>query len=227
MLRFIPIPVARLLGLSLIVLLSACAQQREPGYYDTPRGDTLSDARHRAQGGDNTVAPAQLQLGFGRDTGKPATESAAPAAAAQSAGPADSTATPTATPRALPSMLADTRTYLGTIACTDGGQCPAIRMTLTLAPDGQWRSRSTPVSSQGSPTSAMGCWFLTGTDPVRIVLQAGEHPFATLEFIQQNVLRLIRLNGQTPVLESRLTRQADIDPIEELAQKAAQTCPAP
>jgi hypothetical protein len=216
---------ARLLGLGLLVLLGACAQQREPGYYDTPRGSTASDALQRAQGESGAVAPAQLQLGFGNQQTAPAAAPARPAAQAGAAGGAPQAAA-TAARRDVPQALADTRTYLGTIACTDGGACAATRMTLTLAPDGQWRARNVPVDGSGAARTSLGCWFLTGTDPIRIVLQADGQAYASLELSQSNVLRVTRLNGQVPLLESRLTRQADLDPIDELSGKPAQDCAA-
>ncbi|WP_345796937.1 hypothetical protein [Castellaniella sp. MT123] len=235
--RAIPTPISRMLGLSLLILLGACAQQREPGYYDTPRGDTRSDALHRAQGGASTVAPAQLQLGFGNQNQKPAPETpnASSSNASQAAGAepgavaAPGATAPGTAPQTrgdIPQVLKETKTYLGTIACTDGGQCPASRMTLTLAPDGQWRARQTPVDGSGPARTTLGCWFLTGSDPVRIVLQTGEQPYASLEFTQSSVLKVVRMNGKAPLLASRLTRQADLDPISELSAKPAQACPA-
>lgn len=216
--RPIAISLSRLLGPSLLLLLGACAQQQAPGYYDTPRENTTSDALHRAQGDATTQAPSQLQLGFGGQ-GQKSTSPAAGTAAGDSPAPSAST-------QALPQELADTRTYLGTIACMDGSQCPPSRMTLTLAPDGQWRARNTPVNGSGPARTSLGCWFLTGTDPVRIVLQTGEQARASLEFSTSNVLRVTRLNGQVPLLESRLTRQADLDPITELSSQPPQHCAA-
>ncbi|WP_323012220.1 hypothetical protein [Castellaniella sp.] len=223
-----PIPLfTRLLSISLLGLLGACAQQA--GYYDTPRESTASDAMHRAQGGGTAIAPSQLQLGFGGQTeAKPATGTpedagnAIPVAVALG----QTAATTGANRQGLPQSLADTRTYLGTVACTGAAPCSASRLTLTLAPDGQWRARNTPADGSSPASTAMGCWFLTHTDPVRIVLQAGEQPYASLELVQSNVLKLLRLNGQAPVLESRLTRQADLDPITELSSQPAQACPA-
>ncbi|MGB3276260.1 MAG: hypothetical protein WBA82_08730, partial [Castellaniella sp.] len=81
----------------------------------------------------------------------------------------------------------------------------------------------TPLDGTAATTS-MGCWNLISTAPTGIVLQTGDQARATLEFIQSNVLRLTRLDGRAPLLESRLTRQADIDPIQELAGKPAQAC---
>lgn len=232
--RAIPTPITRILGLSLLILLGACAQQREPGYYDTPRGSTMSDALHRAQGDAGTVAPSQLQLGFGSQQAAPAAAAGAPTSASPAAGaqPETTSAQGAAGSQAArvrgdtPKILTETKTYLGTIACTDGGQCPASRMTLTLAPDGQWRARQTPVDGSSPARVSLGCWFLTGTDPVRIVLQIGEQPYASLEFTQSNVLQVVRMNGQPPLLASRLTRQADLDPIDELSTRPAQACPA-
>lgn len=185
----------RLLGAGLVMALGACAQQRTPDYYDSTGESTASDARHRAAGNATTVAPSQIQLGFGE-----------------------------ASEIEPPSELADTHTYLGTIPCTAGAQCPANRLTLTLAPDGQWRARSTPVDHSTSARTLLGCWHITGSDPVRIVLQNGKQPYATLALVQPSVLRLVRLNGHAPLLESRLTRQADVDPIDELSSTPAQTC---
>jgi hypothetical protein len=217
----IPAPFARLFGLSLLALLGACAQQQQPGYYETPRENTTADALQRAQGG-NAAAPSQLQFGFGAQTAKPSAPApeSAPAAARASGAAAGASRGP------VPQALTETRTYLGTVPCPDSRVCSAARMTLTLAPDGQWRARDTVLGQGGATTTAMGCWFLAGTDPVRIVLQSGEQSYAALDLIQSNVLRVVRLNGQTPLLESRLTRQADIDPIDELSSRPAQACPA-
>ncbi|WP_066456797.1 hypothetical protein [Castellaniella caeni] len=237
MLRVISTPIARTLGLSLLlVVLSACAQQREPGYYDTPRESTMTDALHRAQGSADTTAPSQLQFGFGTQEQKAKPASPAPAQAAPAsaeAHPVHATASGAAAPTTaapprpgLPQELAETKTYLGTLACTDGGQCPASRLTLTLAPDGQWRARKAPAEGSGASQTALGCWFLTDTNPTRIVLQSGEHPYASLEFVQSNVLQVLRINGQPPLLAAHLTRQADLDPIDELAATPAQACPA-
>ncbi|HEX2519228.1 MAG TPA: hypothetical protein VHK04_06780 [Castellaniella sp.] len=221
----------RLVGLSLLVLLGACAQQNRPGYYDTPRENTASDALHRAQGDAGAVAPSQLQFGFGPQSRKPAAGSseAVAGAATSAAVPQGNTAggTPAATASRgnMPPDLRETRTYLGTVPCPDSGACAATRMTLTLAPDGQWRARNATLG-KGPAQAALGCWFLVGTDPARIVLESGDHPYATLELIQPNVLKVTRLNGRIPLLESRLTRQADIDPIDELASQPARACPA-
>lgn len=211
--RYLFTSLIRLFSIGLLALLAACAQQQEPGYYETGRGSTESDALHRARGNGSTVAPAQLQLGFGEQSRAALPEAAEDVVPAPGSG-------------ATPGVLAEARTYLGTLPCPDGGACPATRMTLSLAPDGQWRSRSMPLDGSNAATAAMGCWFITDTSPVRIVLESGEQHHASLEFIQSNVIRVTRLNSRTPLLESRLTRQADIDPIDELAAEPSQQCPA-
>ncbi|CAM5219629.1 Copper resistance protein NlpE OS=Castellaniella defragrans OX=75697 GN=HNR28_001478 PE=4 SV=1 [Castellaniella defragrans] len=217
---------AHVLGLGLLTLLSACAQQRQPGYYDVPRENTTSDALHRAQGQNGPTAPSQLQFGFGAQNQKPSSATDTGNTAAAAAGAGSTAAAPAAARNAVPQALTQTRTYLGTVPCPDTGVCSATRLTLTLAPDGQWRARNAVLGGKSPAQTAMGCWFLTGTDPTRIALQSGEQAYATLELTQPNVFRVTRLNGQVPLLESSLTRQADIDPIDELSSRPAQACPA-
>jgi len=205
---------------ALLILLAACAQQREPGYYQPAPGGTVSDAMHRAQGGTQVVAPSQIQLGFGPNTQrKPAQAGGQDQAAADA--PA---AAPAAEP--APAPLAETHTYLGTVPCAGGMQCPASRMTLTLAPDGQWRARSTTVDTAKTSTQ-MGCWYITGDKPLRIMLQVGERTTAQLEFTSNSTLRILMMDGHRPLLDYTLKRQADIDPIEELSGHPAQACTRP
>uniref|UniRef100_UPI00334100FB copper resistance protein NlpE N-terminal domain-containing protein n=1 Tax=Castellaniella defragrans TaxID=75697 RepID=UPI00334100FB len=198
------------LACALMVMLTACAQQRESGYYQPAPAGTASDAMHRAQGNTSVIAPSQIQLGFGQDAQrKPAEDQA----------PADTAATTPA-----PAPLAATHTYLGTVPCADGLQCPASRMTLTLAPDGQWRARSVTVDASSTTTTQMGCWYVTNDDPLRIMLQTGEHTTAQLEFTSNSALRILMVGGHRPLLDYTLTRQADIDPIDELSGHPAQVC---
>ncbi|MFA5663136.1 hypothetical protein [Castellaniella sp.] len=215
----------RLSSILLLGLLAACAQQSEPGYYETQRGSTQTDATDRARGdGAAAVAPAQLQFGFGRQ-GAGAAQAGSEAAAGDAAETAAIESRTAA--RALPAELADTRSYLGTIACPPGSGCTAMRISLTLAPDGQWRARRTPLDGGGAPAAQMGCWHQTGTEPTRIVLQSGGQSLATLRFQQSNVLAISWLGGKAPLLESHLTRQADIDPIPELSGQPAASCSDP
>ena len=194
----------------LVMLLGACAQQRQPGYYDTPRESTQSDALHRAQGNAAPSAPSQIQLGFGDETQKP-TAQTTPDSAAQT--------------NIIPPALAQPHTFLGTVPCLSEQACAATRITLTLAPDGQWRARSTMLNEAQTSLAQLGCWVVVGEQPLRIaLLTANEQTKALLEFVGDNVLRIHTLDGQRTNLDYRLTRQPDTDPITELAQKPAQRC---
>lgn len=195
---------------ALVILLGACAQQREPGYYDVPRESTQSDALQRAQGNAAPSAPSQIQLGFGDDKQKPAP--AAPAA-------------PTGLAHAVPHPLAEPHTFLGTVPCLSEQACPATRITLTLAPDGQWRARSTMLNAAQTTLAQLGCWVAVGDQPLRIALRTTDKQTkALLEFVGDNVLRIDTLDGRRANLDYRLTRQPDTDPISELTQQPAQHC---
>ncbi len=188
----------------LAVGLAGCAQQSRPGYYDVPRESTLSDAQNQAQGRSGARAPSQIQLGFGRQEAQQAQPEAAPERAAAA--------------KARP--LTEAKTFLGTVPCPPGNTgCTAARITLTLAPGGEWRARTTLLGTpEQKPMAQQGCWDVTGTDPLRIVLmlknnQAGK---ASLSFVNDNVLRILTLDDVQPLVEHRLTRQPDIDGIAEL-----------
>lgn len=217
-------PVRPLLVVACLGVLAACAQ--EPGKYETERGNTRTDAMERARGQTGTVAaPAQLQLGFGSQQDASTPPGAERAAAdASSASEESGTAAASGASRALPAELSSTRSYLGTLPCPEGSGCKAMRISLTLAPDGQWRARETPLDGGGSAQARMGCWYLTGVSPSRIVLQSGEQSVAALQFQNTSVLGINWMGPQTPLLASHLTRQADIDPISELAGQPAVSC---
>lgn len=194
----------------LVMLLGACAQQRQPGYYDTPRESTQSDALQRAQGNATPSAPSQIQLGFGDESQKPAAQ-ATPDSVAQTS--------------AIPHPLAQPHTFLGTVPCLSEQSCAATRITLTLAPDGQWRARSTMLNEAQTTLAQLGCWVVVGEQPLRIALRTtDEQTKALLEFVDDSVLRIHTLDGQRTRLDYRLTRQPDTDPITELAQHSAQHC---
>lgn len=204
-------PSCKLAGVVLVALvLGGCAQLQRPGYYDKPHDSTLSDAQYQAQGGRAAQAPAQVQLGFGSDA-------AAKAKAAQAA--AEEKAPVTARP------LAEAKTFLGTVPClVNNAGCSATRVTLTLAPDGQWRSRTVELDQPDAKTAIaeQGCWNVVGTRPLRIVLQLpNEATKANLTFVNDNVLRINTINDLKPTLDHHLTRQADIDPIDEIKASAA------
>lgn len=226
-------------GLLAIVVASAfiaagCAKQQAPGYYETGPESTLSDAQHHAQGRTIQRAPAQFQLGFGNTAEPPAAEATAtpaapgagaPAAAnAPDAAAAGTTAGTTATIR----PLREAKTFLGTTPCLlDGRQnCPATRITLTMAPNGQWRARTTRLEGTGPASSVeQGCWSVVGTNPWRVILETdGKATKGRMTFITDNVLRIDTINDIRPTLDYRLTRQAEVDGIDELAGRPAPSC---
>ena len=74
-------------------------------------------------------------------------------------------------------------------------------------------------------TIQQGCWEVIGSQPTRILLNVGkEGNQADLSFQNDNVLVINMLNNIQPKLEYRLTRQANIDPIDELAGNAPLAC---
>lgn len=206
----------RTLGaLALVALLAACAQPQESAIrYDTTRENTQIDARDHAMG-EGPRAASQIQLGFGSTGAPPA--AAVPATAAAEGQPA-----------ALPRPLAEPRSFLGTVPCPSGMTCEAARFTVTLAPSGEWRSRTQLlVGNEVRQTlTDQGCWDVIGDSPLRIALvqQNRESAMADLTFVNGNSLRVNMLNGAKPVLEHRLSRQADLDPIDELRDRPAIQC---
>lgn len=202
-------------GAALLALaMAGCAQQKTSGYYDIPHDNTLSDAQIQAQGRGVARAPAQIQLGFGADQdGKKA--QAAQAQAAESGAV-----------KARP--LSEAKTFLGTVPClVNSNACSATRVTLTLAPGGQWRSRTVMLDNPDARNNIVqqGCWNVIGSQPLRILLQTGNDATkANLSFVNDNVLRINMINDIQPTLDYHLTRQQDIDPIDELAGQPAPEC---
>lgn len=214
-------------GISLVIgmaLLTGCAQQQRPvGYYDTPHDTTLADAEQQAQGRRGSRAPSQLQIGFG-ETGAPKAHKHTPASAAAEPDHAESSASTSMDVR----PLLEPKTFLGTVPCVNSdASCGAMRMTLTLAPSGEWRARTVPVAgaTDGSAIIQQGCWDVMGNHPLRIILQAqGQESSTGLTFVNDNVLRINMYNDIRPILDYHLTRQADIDPIDELASQPVLNC---
>lgn len=208
-------------GLALLLVLAACAQpQQSSSNYDTSRENTQRDAQSHAMGGGPQAA-SQIQLGFGN--AGPAT----PAPAAQASGDAGAQPQETA-PAAPPRPLAEARSFLGTVPCPSGMACEASRFVVTLAPSGEWRARTTLLVGN-QPSHAIleqGCWDIIGNEPLRIALVHDKQDTAKadLSFVNGNTLRVHALNGVQPMLEHRLTRQADLDPIEELKARPALSC---
>lgn len=200
----------------LAVLLSGCAQQKPTSYYDTPHDSTMADAQMQAQGRDGARAPSQIQLGFGDEQQK---------ANAKKQDPAQQAAASNAI-KARP--LTEAKTFLGTVPClVDASACSATRLTLTLAPEGQWRARSVPLDRPEAKNNIVqqGCWSVVGTQPLRIVLQMnGDATKASLTFMNDNVLRVNMINDIKPMLDYHLTRQQDIDPINEIPSQTPLQC---
>ena len=199
--------------LSVAALAAACAQpQQSAALYDSSRENTRLDAESQAMGRSPKASP-QIQLGFG------GTGEAPPADASQQAEAATS---------AIPRPLAEARSFLGTVPCPSGMACDASRFLVTLAPSGEWRARTTTlVNNQPRHTlTEQGCWNVIGDNPLRIALVHANQDTAKadLTFMNSNTLRVHTLNGVQPMLEHRLTRQADIDPIDELKSRPTLNC---
>lgn len=204
----------KLLGVALLtVFVSGCAQQQAAGYYTVDHDSTSSDARKQAMGNKGSQAPSQIQMGFGNTNSK------------QQSATAEGQASKT-TAQLRP--LSEPKTFLGTVPCLgQNAACEASRLTLTLAPDGPWRARTEFLNKTGNNTSMtqQGCWSLAGTQPLRIVLIAQDGTsVASLSFVNDNVLRINRIHDTTPTLDYHLTRQADIDPIDDMAGSALPQC---
>ncbi|MFA5520574.1 MAG: hypothetical protein WCY98_02880 [Castellaniella sp.] len=220
MLHFIPLARGRFAAcFSLMLaagLLGGCASERAPGYYDPPRESTLTDAQQQAVGRRSARAPSQLQLGFGE------TEAEKARAEREAAREATLDAQAPAGQRHEVRELLEARSFLGTVPCvTPNVDCPASRIMLTLAPGGEWRARTTLLGGASVPREPIvqrGCWEVSGEDPLRIVLRTEDgQTRAGFVFVNDHLLRVTRYNDIRPTLDYHLTRQADLDPIDEMA----------
>ncbi|MBZ1350380.1 hypothetical protein KZZ10_06945 [Alcaligenaceae bacterium LF4-65] len=214
------------------LLLSACAQMQQPGYYNLPAASSATDALAQAEGayatqavrapsqiqfGLNQSAPAQQQAGANQTTTAPA-----PVAAANA-----STAAPTDTLRS--ELIPEPQTFAGTLPCFHPEmKCVAQRVTISMSPNGRWRARAAYLG-QDNKTSQLadqGCWRATAQAVPRIVLLNSQgNARAELAMTSTNVLRLISINGDSPNLTYTLTRQPDLDPIKELNNQSSPNCP--
>ncbi len=231
---------------------AGCAQQKTEGYHDPPAESTVTDAQYQGSGaGYRTVirAPSQVQIALKPDARKPQNQAQQAAAAGaettedgqtvpehaegggSSAGAATAAPAPAPAPNAAAhSLVPQPQTYMGTLPCfSPVMQCTAQRVTLTLAPNGRWRGRTAYLENdpqKGQPVAEQGCWDATDERPPRVILMDGQGN-ARVEFVvaANNVLRVRSIAGQTPNLNYNLTRQPDLDPIDELAKAAAPKCP--
>nr|WP_254926332.1 copper resistance protein NlpE N-terminal domain-containing protein [Bordetella genomosp. 11] len=229
--------------------VAGCAEQKQAGYYDLPRGNTVHDAQVMGTGADYRPvvrAPAQLQIDLNPPTPTQQQQMEAQRARAIQEGhtaedgqpvpppavaQADTAPQPAAPPSAAErSLVPQPQTYMGTLPCFAAGmECEAQRITLTLAPNGRWRGRSAYLDSAaggGKPIAEQGCWQVTDEKPPRIFL-IGPDNQTRAEFVlaANNVLRLRAIAGVTPSLNYTLTRQPDLDPIDELAKQMPPKCP--
>ncbi|MEC6408174.1 copper resistance protein NlpE N-terminal domain-containing protein [Achromobacter xylosoxidans] len=230
---------------------AGCAQQRTEGYYDPPVESTVTDAQYQGSGaGYRTVlrAPSQVQIALKPDQKKTPSQAAAAAQGAAttedgqavpegadsgsgSSGAAPAPVAPaSAQSAAANSLVPQPQTYMGTLPCfSPAMQCTAQRVTLTLAPNGRWRGRTAYLENdpkKAAPVVEQGCWDTTDERPPRVILLDGQGN-VRVEFVvaANNVLRVRSVAGQTPNLNYNLTRQPDLDPIDELAKAKAPQCP--
>ncbi|AVJ26103.1 copper resistance protein NlpE N-terminal domain-containing protein [Achromobacter spanius] len=235
-----------------VIAATGCAKQKAEGYYDLPAESTVTDAQYQGSGaGYRTVirAPSQVQIELKPDARRQQNQNQQAVAAGQttedgqavpegaeggSGGSGSSAPAPAAPAPAANgithSLVPQPQTYMGTLPCfSPAMQCTAQRVTLTLAPNGRWRGRTAYLDNdpkKGPPVSEQGCWDATDERPPRVILMDGQGN-VRVEFLvaANNVLRVRSIGGQTPNLNYNLTRQPDLDPIDELASAAAPKCP--
>lgn len=248
----LPATIYRFIAIGLPVLLAGCAQMQQqmqqPGYYNPPAASSTTDAIEQAEspyGSQTLRAPSQIQIGLkgrGSDaapvqgTSASANQMSQPGQVAQSGqGQQPVTTGATAAPAAAADTLQATLfpeplTFAGTLPCFHPEmKCSAQRITITLAPNGRWRARATyleQAAQSGAALTDQGCWRAIPQAVPRIVLlNPSGNVRAELAQTSSNVLRLISINGDSPNLTYTLTRQPDLDPIDELNKTKAPTCP--
>ncbi len=127
-------------------------------------------------------------------------------------------------------LIPEPQSFAGTLPCFHPEmKCSAQRVTITLAPNGRWRARAAYLeqSSKNSTVQTdQGCWRASAQAVPRIVLLNNQgNVRAELAMTSGNMLRLISMNGGTANLTYNLSRQPDLDPIDELKGKPAPNCP--
>ena len=127
-------------------------------------------------------------------------------------------------------LIPEPQTFMGTVPCFNSEmRCTAQRITLTLAPNGRWRARAAYLertSADGGTQLEQGCWRAVMTAPPRVVILTSQgNVRADLSVISAgNALQLGSINGQVPNLLYTLSRQPDMDPIDELNGRPAPSC---
>lgn len=199
---------------------------------------TATPAPSAAATNPRPTAPGQI-AGTNVTSGAPATaatydSSNAPADAPPSnvGSRVDSAASAAAAPSESlqATLIPEPQSFAGTLPCFHPEmKCSAQRVTITLAPNGRWRARAAYLE-QSSKNSAVqtdqGCWRASAQAVPRIVLLNNQgNVRAELAMTSGNMLRLISMNGGTANLTYNLSRQPDLDPIDELKGKPAPNCP--
>lgn len=204
--RRITRPLASMSALLLAGVLVGCAQT--PVNDASGRSSTLSDAQEKARGQrDHTknTNTSQLNIGFG-DKNVGATAPQLPSGGIRE--------------------LFEARTFLGTIPCpSTQANCSPVRFTVTLSPAGAWRMRATETQANQASAVAQGCWYQIGAEPTRILLETSQQTvLADLSFVHDQQLRVNVFNHVSPTLETHLSRQQDIDGIDELQNQTGPNC---
>ena len=179
------------------------------------------------------VATAQPVASAGSASAMPTSAGAPPSDAPPeiaSGNTADSVQSAAPTTSAQAMLMPEPQTFAGTLPCFHREmQCSAQRVTLTLAPNGRWRARSTYLeqnSQTGKPLTSQGCWKTVATrQPLIILLDMKGNVQAEMVMTSNNVLRLRTVDGQSANLTYNITRQPDLDPIDELNKMPATACP--
>ena len=218
--------------------LTGCAQMQQAGYYNPPPASTTTDAIAHGDGiynNQTSRAPSQIQIGLQQPS--TATRTAATSvptdATPLNAGSSVDTSTSGAAAPAeslQATLIPEPQSFAGTLPCFHPEmKCSAQRVTITLAPNGRWRARAAYLeqSSKNSTVQTdQGCWRASAQAVPRVVLLNGQgNVRAELAMTSGDVLRLISMNGGTANLTYNLTRQPDLDSIDELKGKSAPNCP--
>jgi len=185
-----------------------------------------------------TAAPGQV-AGTNVTSGAPAAAATYNSANAPvDAPPSNASSTVDSTPSAAAApaeslqatLIPEPQSFAGTLPCFHPEmKCSAQRVIITLAPNGRWRARATYLeqSSKNSTVQTdQGCWRASAQAVPRVVLLNNQgNVRAELAMTSGNMLRLISMNGGTANLTYNLSRQPDLDPIDELKGKPAPNCP--
>lgn len=203
--RRITRPLASISALLLAGVLVGCAQS--PVNENVGRNSTLTDAQEKAQGHRDHprhMGSSQLAIEFGNT--RPSAAPALPVGGVRE--------------------LYEARTFLGTIPCSSAqANCAPIRFTVTFSPNGMWRMRASEMPPSSGSAVAQGCWHQIGSEPTRLVLETSQDTIlADLSFVHDQLLRVNVFNYVSPTLETHLSRQQDIDGIDELQNQTGPSC---